>query len=350
MKVRDFFTFFFCFLALLAVINSAVPIADIYSRAHDGDRAALADLPAVDRAAAKLRHASLRPPFALASFGNSRVLMLNTATLKKLPGDFFNFGIGGQSFRQSNRMLQLLVSMDKLPETVLISFDYPELGLPGGEPVSPGFIERIRDRVDDMGHLQAAGVSTKALAVFVWNNLVAELRRFRLGFTYTVVTARARLIAATFVSMPALPNYFGVDGSVIEQPAAGSKNINWPKKFRRAERYALLEHDLDILAGLAARGSRIIVYESPIAPEIRDSAEANLSVNARDVRRRFFQRCRERNLECYPSPILDGRFRGIHWRDATHAPAQLLADWLLGVIGSGVPAASSANSKTSNDL
>lgn len=350
MRVRDFLLFLLFLFSFLAFINIVSPIIDVYTPAYSGDRPVLRGLPAADVAAAKLRHAYRHPTFHIGVFGNSRVLMLSAESLKTSPRSFFNFGVGGQSFRQSVRMLQMLAMVDRMPQIAVISFDHPELGLPGGDPVSPGFFGRTSERIYDLWHLQQTDASAKNLAIFAWNNLVAELRRTQLNFTYSIVFARARLLGAAFISMAPLPNYFGTEGNRIEKLPHTTKAINWPIEFQRAERYLLLERDLDSLAQLATNGRRIIIYESPIAPAVHDHVEANLSANARDVRKRLFAGCVRRKLECFASPVLDGANRGLFWPDATHVPSSLLGDWIRGVIDVEKLVPPSVRDKNSNDL
>jgi len=183
---------------------------------------------------------------------------------------FFNFAVGGQSFRQSVRMLEELHQQNKQPHIAVFSFDYVELGLPGGAPVSPDMVERVLDRTKDLKWLMAQRTTPKLVLVTAWNYLSQEMDAARHNLSLKVFFDRIQLLTGLTTEEQVHPKIFNVrsDGSVETVGLARQEFSQWlPNK--RAEEYPLLELDLEKLSQLQDQGTRIIIYESPLAPSVR---------------------------------------------------------------------------------
>jgi hypothetical protein len=279
-------------------------------------RWALAALPSDEIAALKIRHAEEAPRYDIGLFGNSRILMLGADELNPGKRRVFNFAIGGQSVRQGLRLLEELHARHKMPAIAVISMDHVELGMPGGSAVFPGLPTRLFDAADDV---QVAGRQLgNGAALLQFNNAVhTEGKEIALTFNHTFV--RAKLAALAGMTGPALN--FRADGSQKEiVPATPDIQPLRP----RADLYPHLENDFARFAAMRDAGARVLIYESPIAPSLGGTEDGDLSVNARNVRRRYKEACAKFRLECYGPPVLTAR----PWFDPSHAPADQLAAWL----------------------
>jgi hypothetical protein len=306
---------FIAALAVLLIIRAVpLPSSVLINTVHGG---AVDRLPPDEITALKVRVARERPRFDVGLFGNSRVLMVGADELNAGREQTFNFAIGGHSVRQSIRLLGELALIGKAPRLALISMDHPELGLPGGSGVYPPPPRRWYLRAIDITNVRREW-GWKAAGVALANSIAIEYSTFALTFNRVYVQNK---ISALW-EPSSIRGAYRPDGSRVESQPTRHTELELPRP--RADFYPELESDFSRIAAMRRDGVRVIVYESPLEPTILDQVESRLSANARDVRRRFLTVCERFGLECYTSP----RLIGGHWSDATHAPAQLLADWL----------------------
>ena len=241
----------------------------------------------------------------------------------------FNFAIGGQSFRNSVEMLNELDKAGKAPKVAVLSFDYVELGLPGGAPITPGVFGRTLDRVDDMKWLVMHEHLPKTVAVAAWNYTVQEVGAFKSFVSLEAFINRLK-VSTGWVNKTengTLPSFdVKADGSIkpLNQKA---QNIGKWHPSPRAENYPMLEYDFEKLAHISDRGTKILIYESPLEPTAMLRAEENLSQNAINVRKRLFQSCERAGITCFGAPKLHGTATS-QWKDATHAPSDTLGKWI----------------------
>lgn len=288
----------------------------------DGHRRWILDiLPSDEIAALKIRHAEMVPAYDVGLFGNSRILMIGARELGLGNRRVFNFAVPGQSIQQSIRLLEELRARGKLPKIALISMDHVELGLQGGAAVYPGPPWRWLQALSDLRIVWSRD-GWRAAAVQIVNTLAAEGRELAITFNRSFVQTKVEAL----VDSTKATSRYRPDGSRIETPPAGPVVIG--RLSRRAEHYPELEHDLNRLRTIQQDGVRIVIYESPIAPQLVQDGEQQLSSNARDVRRRFHAACKSMQLECYGPPLLNS----MEWFDRDHAPAPALARWLRAIV------------------
>lgn len=316
---RYFVWSFFCglvvalaMLLLLRMIALPMVVLDDPER-----RWVMALLPSDEIATLKLQHAERKPAYDVGLFGNSRVFMVGKDELGLRGRRFFNFAIGGQSVRQSIRLLDGLRMRGKAPAIAIISMDYAELGLPGGLGVFPGPPRRwLQEAIDIWIAWKHEGPRSAIIQII--NAGSAEEQQMAITFNHFYVLAKLSALAG--VAGPATS--FRADGSLKETHSAGDVSIS--PLPQRADTYVQLEYDFARLAAIRDAGTRVIIYESPVAPRLMSLDDGRLSANARAVRRRFHEACVKFRLECYGPPLLTGEA----WFDRDHAPAALLAAWL----------------------
>ena len=149
------------------------------SKFSDKLRANIINLPPEDVCNIKLNHAYIRKNFDIGIFGNSRSININAKSLDLNNQSFFNFSIPGQSFRNSIGMIKELSNKNKLPQKIIISFDFFELGLPGGNKIcSNSFIDRFSDIVRDLNYLQKKKLYYDSL-ILLYHHIFTELENLK---------------------------------------------------------------------------------------------------------------------------------------------------------------------------
>ncbi len=282
----------------------------------------LGQLPSDEWVDLKLRHARSNQPYDIGLFGNSRILMVGADELGLNNRRVFNFAIGGQSVRQSIRLLEELHASGKAPAIALISMDHVELGLPGGPGVTPRPPLRwLTGAADVWIAWRREGLRSAIIQTI--NSGAAEGAGMAMTFNHVFLLSKLRALAG--VAGPSMN--FRADGSQEQVVPAGPVTLG--PLPRRADTYPQLESDFARLAAIRDSGVSIVVYESPVAPSLGGAADRELSSNARDVRRRFHEACAQHRLVCHGPPVL----ADTPWFDRDHAPAAQLAMWLRPLIG-----------------
>lgn len=309
-------------IAVLLIIH-ALPLSSAVLR-DPHRRWALDRLPAAELPPVKMNYANESDRFDIGLFGNSRIVMVGTDVLNLPSKKIFNFGIPGQSIRQSVRLIDELRTIDKLPKTIVVSMDHIELGLPGGDGVYPSAFKRLILTAKESWSLFRT-IGLRATAVQIINALSNERQIAAVAFNPVYVSTKLKTLAAEKAANGA----YRLDGSRDE---GERPDVSAPIEIpQRADRYPQLEYDLEALGALRREGYRVIVFESPLAPAILDRIEHNLSERARDVRQRLHAACSRLQLECLAPPLLNG----LGWVERDHAPASLLGAWLAKTIRSG---------------
>jgi hypothetical protein len=126
----------------------------------------------VDVLLVKYGHALHSPRFRYGLFGNSRAVAVSHRDLGLPASEFFNFAVGGTSFRQSVAMVQMLHDACKLPDTVIISLDNHDINFFShaywpGLIVAPGYhFAFMRDVYERQpGAVLMAKIATETLLV-----------------------------------------------------------------------------------------------------------------------------------------------------------------------------------------
>ncbi|NFV79048.1 hypothetical protein [Magnetospirillum aberrantis] len=282
----------------------------------------------------KMAQVRAEPKYDVLTFGNSRILDVGEAELN-IPGiRYFNFANGGTSFRQSVVALEQVARVGKAPKVAILSFDHPALvyaQLPYAWPLPPDRWKFLAE--DFQGLLDGTHV------------VGPDWRKFRQRIFTEEVGALARLVnffrlkntlSAYFPSAgdDASCNLFRPDGSrgrtsLPHADLDGAAARPWPIY---EDRYPLLEHDLDVLAGIQATGTAVVIYESPLYPAITTELNSRLPEEMARQRQRLMDGCRSRGLDCRPAPMIEGSDTEGHWPDATHAPPRLLGRWVAELV------------------
>jgi hypothetical protein len=307
---------------LLALHSSSLSSAVL----RDPDRRWILDqLPAGELAFVKMSYANEAGRFDVGLFGNSRIVMVGTESMS-LPGArIFNFGVPGQSIRQSVRLIGELRAIDKLPATIVIAMDHVELGLPGGDGVFPSAIRRWWMIGVEAWKLSRS-IGWRATLVQIHNAVSNERHMAAVAFNPVYIFNKLKALTAIKGQNAA----YRLDGSRDEGERGefSAAQIEIP---RRADRYPQLEYDLETLGALRREGFRVIIFESPLVPSLLGRIELALSEHAQNVRQRLRVACDSLKIECYGPPLLTGP----GWVERDHAPASLLGTWLEKIIRSG---------------
>jgi len=282
---------------------------------------------------AKFEQAEADPRYDLMTFGNSRIIDVGGEDLGLTGLRFFSMGIGGTSFRQSVVTLEALAERGKAPRIAVLSFDNVALlyaHLPYDFPLPP---RRWRLLAEDFAALfRGPYVVGPDWRKFFRNRADTEMAA--LARTINLFRLEERLFAwIGHVPGDRACPVWAADGShrrpAATRDLAGAIPQPWPVY---EDRYPLLEHDLDRLAAIQAAGTRVILYESPLHPAVADALDPHLPAEMAAQRRRLFEGCRARGLDCHPAPRLDSSAEGGFWPDMTHAPSIALGRFIASLV------------------
>lgn len=303
---------------------------------------AFGELPVGGKVQAKYQHASNRAPYAVGLFGNSRIVMVQHEDLGMQEGEMFNFAVGGTSFLQSVSLLEELAKAGKAPDLSIISIDHPELQF-FNYPYWPEPVLNILNVADDsLLYLSQANGSFEYLidgAKFLMNNLMVtwlELRKkwnfdnARRYFRYLTVAAGDHSTDAAHSALPPEKVLYRKDGSVTQKPAELMADLNLVV-VNKLSRYsnAYLENYLTKLGGLVETyGLNVVIYESPIHPDLMKKLEVEASPYAKATREKTLTKCSQAGLDCRLAAILAGNTGKSKWPDCCHAPRQTLGAYL----------------------
>lgn len=297
----------------------------------DGNRARLkllSIMPAQTVFAIKEAHAAQAARYDVGLFGNSRSVSVGTKDIRPPAGErFFNFGIGSIDFTTSVLQLERLEAIDKAPKIALINFDHPATRHPVRAPFMPTIygeatvtfgntLQGFADQSPYRWWYLRQGIETFATRLLgIFNS---TLWRWRISYALDgLLPERLRHTdAASFrpdgsreqVLPRVRPHYLLPDDTFIPQPA-----MNW--YFEK-------------LAVLRKRGVRIIVFESPLNPEIVKAVNGIYGSAIDAERKRFASLCMQFEIECHLAPLLNDGQNAQFWEDFSHAPAALLGAYL----------------------
>lgn len=283
-------------------------------------------LPVVDVLLVKYGHALRSPRFSHGLFGNSRAVGVSHRDLGLPEAGFFNFAVGGTSFRQSAALVQMLHDAGKLPDIVIISLDNHDLNFFGhvdwpGLFAAPGyhlkFLRQVYDR--QPGPVLMAKTAAETVLVSI-RNIVNELNIAKLagrwGFMFGRSAGRSNY-DADGARMAAPPDVPADQGFRKSMPV-------WPGMA------VALEADIVRLGQLAASGVRIIVYESPLDPQLADIVAAQRDATTIALRSNIRAMCNANGVVCLDAPVLPGSDVEA-WPDCCHAPPASLGRFIAGL-------------------
>ena len=299
----------------------------------------LPNLSPKDLVAAKLYASTDRDrAYDVGVFGNSRMVMLSKAHLG-LPkqATFFNFSIGGTSFRQSVRSVEYLAKHDRAPRTVIIGLDNMELQYGGPAYWPEPFFEFHREIADFWTVLRVSKGdwnsrmtdAFKGVDYFFDYSWPKFKRNFSLEPLLTRIAYLSRSVGGVERELPKLKNKFSADGSrpqTLRMTPPDLSNFQTqpplPGAWSRHNMLGLMR-----LNELALRlGIRVIVFETPLAPKLAPDFSKAPSWAAEKSRGPLKIGCAGEKVECYPAPVFEqGRD---YWPDCCHAPAARLGAYL----------------------
>lgn len=285
------------------------------------------------RQEAKLYYMLDLPRFDVLLMGNSRI---EPARPAQVADGFtgFNGSLPGTNLRTAIAVLETLVENGRGPEIAIISVDNVALsqtGLPSHWP--RGVAGRLRILAEDVVALAQARppvsditsflhsriLITEAEALLQWGSPQFAWERFSTWLVGLGAEGDRRL-PRDGSSSPSGPSTADLDGH--PPPLLIIDDVTAP----------LLEHDLDRLDRIQVGGTRVILYESPLLPEVAARAEATMPPRPARIRERLFTGCLRRRIECHAAPVIVGSAENGFWNDYHHPPQRGLEQWLKGIL------------------
>lgn len=274
----------------------------------------------------KYKHALENERYDVGVFGNSRAVMLQKSDVlvhENLSDvTFYNFSIPSTSFRNSLNLMESLSSRGKLPRLSIISFDNAVIQY-ADNGVEPLLLNRWGILLKEvLMYFVDQEISFHDFAYISWRHLLVEWRQFKKLFDFNLLLRR------NGISDFDTGTYYRSDGSQILDLELSDENI---KPITTPSNFVLLsylDYDLKRVAQLKKDGAEIIIYESPIYPDI----EAPTLRQIKNTRDKLYQACKKYEINCYASPNLEGNSGSNKWSDSSHAPAPILGGWLYSLI------------------
>lgn len=287
---------------------------------------------AVDELAAlKLRHLEDSAPVDVLLLGNSRPLPVGADELGMPPEHFFNLALTGQSLRSSVAALEHLRARGKLPKVAVISFDHGEIQY-YNNPLWPRLDERWRMAARDLAAgLTRPGIARADLARMAGRHLATEAEILSRALVFDRVARGAHLWWARLTGGDARAAFLAAsgyrgDGSRPHPAAFVSFTASTPLSVpNRNVLPGYLDYDLERLAAIDAAGTRVVIFETVLAPSLHPAAMAAPSPPAAETRAALASLCARHRLECRTAPASYDA-RGLPWQDSGHPPAAIMVD------------------------
>ena len=314
-------------LALAVQLWAAAPNA-FGSGADDTARRHLTHLPTLFLTRAKMRAAADRGDLQVGVFGNSRSMMIESSSLG-LPADrFFNYSISGQSFRNSTAFVRWLADEGKLPNTVVISLDNLQLELFGNPSILDAGV-RLSVLTEDVHHMAVKGQPVRRIARAVWRHVWIAWQDLQMVFSGTAAWRNlGYLTGREETENGPRRRFFRADGSIPTPSRPDGVGPAWAEPASRQIDAVLLQRDIQTLGKVRAEtGVTIIVYESPLYPDV-----VKPTPEREAVRSRFLEACSKAAIVCRPAPTFAEDTGPLRWPDASHPAAPAIGRWLVGVL------------------
>lgn len=93
-----------------------------------------------------------------------------------------------------------------------------------------------------------------------------------------------------------------------------------------------MKADLVRLGHIAAAGSRVIIFETPIAPHLVGEVLARRSAQTTALRAEFMDACHRHGLICVPPPAPVAGEEYMMWTSGSHAPPAILGRYIAGLL------------------
>jgi hypothetical protein len=284
----------------------------------------------------KLRHVVEHASYPVMLFGNSRPMPVGAADLGLEERDFFNMTLSGQSFRGSVTLLEALDKAGRAPKLALVHFDHVELQLYNA-PDFPSLPHRILALVNDL----AAGwrrqdISSADSMRQIWRFFLSERDRLSTVFNWTRFALGTKIFVAQalgrpgtdYISKPRGASGYRSDGSrfgIIGDPEPIPKTL---ANFNRNILPGYLVYDMERLAAIAARGTKVIMFETFVHPALNARLTSQPSPFGAEARATWLAACARAGLACHPAPIEVTDNSHEPWADASHPPVAILAPYI----------------------
>lgn len=318
-------------LALALALSGPRPQADAFAALPVNERLALDSLAVDEIAALKLRHLLDSPAVDALVVGNSRPLPLSAADLGLPAATFFNAALTGESLRSSVLLLETLEAAGKAPRLALVSFDNAELQY-YSNPLWPHAGVRWPALASDMAAgMTRSGVPLAEMVRMATRHLSTEAQLFARSLSFARVwrglRVRLNQMAGNDDAYAPRTTATGYDRDGSRLPQIGQPYVPVAMPVRnRNVMPSYLDYDLERLAALAARGTRIVIFETPLHPGFEQAFRPTASAVAAATRRDLTTLCDRHRLECHLAPRLTETAQP--WPDEGHPPAAVLAAML----------------------
>ncbi|WP_341704784.1 hypothetical protein [Ferrovibrio sp.] len=281
--------------------------------------------PLIVKYADALRHERYR----YGLFGSSRGMGISHQHLGLPEGVFFNFSSGSTGFRQSVALIHALQEAGRLPDTLLVTLDNFDIGY-------FRHVEWPSIAADPAYHLsymyrEATGQTDPLVPFYALAEAVAvSVKNLLTSFNFERLIAVLRYYEGRPETL--VPNPFRPDGSRHmdyqgrSQPPFISYSPAWPSMI------AGMMADLALLGRIAETGTRVIIYETPIAPHLAAEVEARRDPATARLRAAFFEACGRTRVTCVPPPAPLPADQAFIWTSCCHAPPHILGRHLAGLL------------------
>ena len=328
LKLQTFASALLLLVLGLFILDGLKPSVSPFKSGNNVQLSLLDTLPAADVINIKINHAIISPKAKVGLFGDSRSVQVSSKDIGLKNGEFFNFAVPGTSFRQSSIYLEQLSKIGKVPEIALVNFDNFELQY-FPNPTHPTAPMRWAYVWEDVSFGAKHSTLVDTLKI-VKRALIVEWEAIIRFFNYELIVGRLQFaLSDNDPAMAEAP--FLTDGS-RRQRSPSKKVVISNNFFANAKPNILLDFMKRDLARLSGLEARVVVYESPIHPDLAKKLLKQPSQYAHATRKRFLKACKNFKIECYTGPVLE---KGNNlWVDNSHAPGPILGAYLAQILRS----------------
>jgi hypothetical protein len=310
-----------------------------------GENEALAlDWLAVDEVAQlKLHHLFVSSPYRVLLLGNSIPLPVGGQDIGLPQGHMFNLALSGESLRSSIALLEHLARQGKLPRLALISFDHAENQY-YSNPLWPKTGERWSMMARDlMAGMRRTDISCSELLRMLRRHVLTEIEILSRLSAFERIARGARIWWGRLWGRDERKPFLASKGYLADgrRPSAQvTKPFVATAPMPVPNRNVLpgyLNYDLERLDALVAAGTRIVIFETVLAPSLHGEAMAHPSTVAAETRSTLLSLCVRHKVECHAAPA-SYNDEGLPWPDPVHAPVPVLVQLIAPWVGEGMTA------------
>jgi hypothetical protein len=288
----------------------------------------------------KLSHAAKRDRYPVMLFGNSRPMPVGAADLGFEVGNFFNMTLSGQSFRGSVSLIEALDKAGRAPKLALVHFDHVELQLYNA-PDFPDLPDRVLGLANDLvAGWRRQDISASDSMRQIWRFFLSERDRLSTVFNWTRFATGIKVLGnralgrsdTAYIFRSSGTSGYRRDGSrfgIVGNPEPIPKTLT---NFNRNILPGYLAYDMERLAIIAARGTKVIIFETFIHPSLNAMMMRKPSPLGIESRSAWLAACARNGLICRPAPTEVTGNSTAPWADFSHPPAELLAPYIASLM------------------